>query len=256
VIQAAAESDPREGDRRRVLTPGSRSTAAKRRLRGSVPGDRTLEMQQQRRCRGRHEPAASAVGSQKVCSGACRRKRSRRFARGRRRRRVQDARVEERERQQRCRARRRAGRCRSPQFDQREIFGVSLVRAASLELIDRRVLSLLITVLAAARSALRTRGALALENLALRQQLAVLQRRRPRPPLDWTDRLSDSDRDAAITTSTSRWRGPRARRYAQTPLKAARFRHGACKSEPHAPPNRSLRCPRCDAPRRANHARG
>jgi hypothetical protein len=44
-----------------------------------------------------------------------------------------------------------------------------LVRAASLELIDRRVLSLLITVLAAARSALRTRGALALENLALRQ---------------------------------------------------------------------------------------
>jgi hypothetical protein len=43
--------------------------------------------------------------------------------------------------------------------------------------------------LPAARSALRTRGALALENLALRQQLAVLRRRCRRPPLDWTDRL-------------------------------------------------------------------
>jgi putative transposase len=84
----------------------------------------------------------------------------------------------------------------------REIFDVSLVRTASLELIDRRVLSLLITVLAAARSALRTRGALALENLALRQQLAVLQRRRPRPPLDWTDRLFW----VALSRAWSRWR--------------------------------------------------
>jgi hypothetical protein len=83
-----------------------------------------------------------------------------------------------------------------------EIFGVSLVRAASLELLDRHVFSLLITVLAAARSALRTRGALALENLALRQQLAVLQRRRPRPPLDWTDRLFW----VALSRAWSRWR--------------------------------------------------
>ena len=56
-------------------------------------------------------------------------------------------------------------------------------------MVDRRVLSFLLTVLAAARSALRTRADLALENLALRQQLAVLQRRRPRPLLHWTDRL-------------------------------------------------------------------
>jgi len=80
--------------------------------------------------------------------------------------------------------------------------GVSLVRAPSLKLIDRRVLSLLITVLAAARSALRTRGVLALENLALRQQLAVLRRRRPRPPLAWTDRLFW----VALSRAWSRWR--------------------------------------------------
>jgi putative transposase len=82
------------------------------------------------------------------------------------------------------------------------MFGVSSVRAASLELLDRRVLSLLITVLAAARSALRTRGALALENLALRQQLAVLRRSRPRPPLDWVDRLFW----VALSRAWSRWR--------------------------------------------------
>jgi putative transposase len=81
------------------------------------------------------------------------------------------------------------------------MLGVSLVRVASLELLDRRVLSLLITVLAAARSALRTRGALALENLALRQQLAVLRRRCPRPPLDWTDRLFW----VALSRAWSRW---------------------------------------------------
>ena len=89
--------------------------------------------------------------------------------------------------------------CRSPKFDRRESFGVSLVRAASLAMINRRVLSLLVTVLAAARSALRTRGALSLENLALRQQLAVLQCRGSRPPLEWIDRLSGS---------RSRVRGP------------------------------------------------
>jgi len=41
-----------------------------------------------------------------------------------------------------------------------------------------------------------------LENLALRQQLAVLQRRRPRPPLRWTDRLFW----VAFSRVWSRWR--------------------------------------------------
>jgi putative transposase len=63
------------------------------------------------------------------------------------------------------------------------------------------VLSPLLTVFAAARSALRTRGALALEILALRQQLAVLRRHRPRPPLDWTDRLFW----VALSRAWSRW---------------------------------------------------
>jgi len=64
------------------------------------------------------------------------------------------------------------------------------------------VLSLLLTVFAAARSALRARAALALENLALRQQLSVLQRRHPRPPLDWTDRLFW----VALSRAWCRWR--------------------------------------------------
>jgi putative transposase len=54
---------------------------------------------------------------------------------------------------------------------------------------DRPVFALVVAIIAAARSALRTHADLAVENLALRQQLAVLQRRRPRPPLAWTDRL-------------------------------------------------------------------
>src|SRR5450432_319188 len=57
-------------------------------------------------------------------------------------------------------------------------------------------------MLAAARSALRTRGALGLENLALRQQLVVLRRRRPRPSLDWTDRLFW----VGLSRAWSRWR--------------------------------------------------
>jgi putative transposase len=65
-----------------------------------------------------------------------------------------------------------------------------------------RLLSFLLAVLAVARSGLRTRGALALENLALRQQLAVLWRRRPRPPLAWTDRLFW----VALSRAWSRWR--------------------------------------------------
>jgi hypothetical protein len=43
---------------------------------------------------------------------------------------------------------------------------------------------------------------LAVENLALRQQLAVLHRRRPRPQLAWTDRLFW----IAISRAWSRWR--------------------------------------------------
>jgi putative transposase len=54
---------------------------------------------------------------------------------------------------------------------------------------DRRVFALLVALIGAAGSALRSRANLAIENLALRQQLAVLRRRRPRPPLAWTDRL-------------------------------------------------------------------
>jgi putative transposase len=67
---------------------------------------------------------------------------------------------------------------------------------------DRRVLALLVAVIAALRSALRIHADLALENLALRQQLAVLQRRRPRPPLVWTDRLFW----IALFRAWSRWR--------------------------------------------------
>jgi hypothetical protein len=54
---------------------------------------------------------------------------------------------------------------------------------------DRPVFALVVAIIAAARSALRTHADLAVENLALRQQLAVLQRRRPRPPLAWTNLL-------------------------------------------------------------------
>jgi putative transposase len=57
-------------------------------------------------------------------------------------------------------------------------------------------------LLAPARSAIRTRANLAIENLALRHQLAVLRRRRPRPPLAWTDRLFW----IALSRTWSRWR--------------------------------------------------
>ena len=50
------------------------------------------------------------------------------------------------------------------------------------------MLGLLFTLLAAFRSALRNRAELAMENLALRQQLATLHRTTPRPPLRLTDR--------------------------------------------------------------------
>jgi putative transposase len=47
---------------------------------------------------------------------------------------------------------------------------------------------LLLVLLASLRSAVRSRSDLVLENLALRQQLAVLARRRPRPRVDDADR--------------------------------------------------------------------
>ena len=45
------------------------------------------------------------------------------------------------------------------------------------------------SLLAAIRVFLRSRGDIALEVLALRQQIAVLKRKRPRPPLNGLDRL-------------------------------------------------------------------
>ena len=49
--------------------------------------------------------------------------------------------------------------------------------------------ALLVALIAAAGSALRSRANLAVENLALRRQLAVFRRRRPRPSRAWTDRI-------------------------------------------------------------------
>lgn len=48
--------------------------------------------------------------------------------------------------------------------------------------------ALLLAVVSSLRSSLRTRRDLALENLALRQQLAILKRQSRRPRLTWTDR--------------------------------------------------------------------
>jgi transposase InsO family protein len=64
------------------------------------------------------------------------------------------------------------------------------------------VFTLFLALVATIRSAFRTRTALAVENLALRQQLVVLQRRRPRPPLRWTDRLFW----VALASAWARWR--------------------------------------------------
>jgi hypothetical protein len=64
------------------------------------------------------------------------------------------------------------------------------------------VFELLVAFIAAAGSALRSRASLAVENLALRQQLAVLRRRRPHPPLAWTDRLFW----IALSSTWARWR--------------------------------------------------
>jgi putative transposase len=54
---------------------------------------------------------------------------------------------------------------------------------------DDSVLGLLLSILAAIRVSFRGRIAVAVEVLALRQQLAVMKRKRPRPPLTRLDRL-------------------------------------------------------------------
>ena len=56
-------------------------------------------------------------------------------------------------------------------------------------MLQRSVISLVLAVLAALRVYFRSRTDAALEVLALRQQVAVLKRRRPRPPLGALDRL-------------------------------------------------------------------
>jgi len=53
----------------------------------------------------------------------------------------------------------------------------------------RFVLDLILAFLAAIRVFFQTRVDLSLEVLALRQQVAVLKRKRPRPPLNSTDRF-------------------------------------------------------------------
>jgi len=52
------------------------------------------------------------------------------------------------------------------------------------------MLHLLYALLATARSSLKSQRELALENLALRQQLAILQRKTKRPKLSKADRAS------------------------------------------------------------------
>jgi hypothetical protein len=52
------------------------------------------------------------------------------------------------------------------------------------------MLDLFLNLLATLRSGFRTRAELAIENLALRQQLATLRRSSPRPHLRLTDRAS------------------------------------------------------------------
>ena len=51
------------------------------------------------------------------------------------------------------------------------------------------MLEFIFSILAVVRVFLRSRGDTALEVLALRQQVAVLKRRRPRPPINSFDRL-------------------------------------------------------------------
>ena len=66
------------------------------------------------------------------------------------------------------------------------------------------LLQLLSALLATARSSLKSQHVLALENLALRQQLAVLRRRRQRPRLTKTDRSFW----VALSRLWTGWQGP------------------------------------------------
>ena len=63
--------------------------------------------------------------------------------------------------------------------------GVTLRRVTR----DESVFEFILSMLAVVRVFLRSRGDTALEVLALRQQVAVLQRKRPRPVLNSLDRL-------------------------------------------------------------------
>src|ERR1044071_5009666 len=64
------------------------------------------------------------------------------------------------------------------------------------------VIRLLLSLIAAARAFFRSRADIALEVLALRQQIAVLKRKRPRPRLSPLDRLFWT----VLRTTWSHWR--------------------------------------------------
>ena len=57
------------------------------------------------------------------------------------------------------------------------------------------MLHLLYALLATARSSLKPQRELALENLALRQQLAIVQRKTKRPKLTWRSFLQNHTQD-------------------------------------------------------------
>jgi putative transposase len=63
------------------------------------------------------------------------------------------------------------------------------------------VLQIILSFLVAIRAIFRSRSDTALEVLALRQQVAVLKRKRPRPKLNWWDRLFWT----ALRQCWSRW---------------------------------------------------
>jgi len=64
----------------------------------------------------------------------------------------------------------------------------SLIISPSESSSRSRMLDLILALLAAARSSFKPQRELALENLALRQQLAILKRNTNRPRLTWIDR--------------------------------------------------------------------
>jgi hypothetical protein len=66
------------------------------------------------------------------------------------------------------------------------------------------MVAILLSFFAALGSALCTRGDLVLENLALRQQLAVFKRRDPRPRLTHPEQIVEAfPEDTAITLAES-----------------------------------------------------